>query len=338
MKSTILAPGLLALPLLLAAPGALAQTETLTEPLPDPLATLSLSIENDSLVGADQYYTSGVQIAWRSASANLPGPLEWLNRQLAPFMGPGQLRWGLAAGQNIFTPADTLRRDPDPRDRPYAGYLYGAASLARDSGSSLTGFELQLGVVGPAALGEQAQNNLHRLINTDTYNGWDHQLKDEPVIAAIGQRLWRVPLTDVAGLQLEALPSVTLGLGTVQTYAGAGGVLRIGQGLEADYGPPRIRPALAGANFFQPRSDAFGWYIFAGAEGRAVARDIFLDGNTWRDSRSVDRIPWVGDFQAGFAVIWRGVRLSYTQVWRSKEFEGQPQAAQFGSVSVSFRF
>jgi hypothetical protein len=181
------------------------------------------------------------------------------------------------------------------------------------------------------------QNNVHRLINTQTYAGWPAQLKDEPVFATIGQRLWRVPLGEAGGIGFEALPSATIGLGTVQTYAGAGAVVRMGQGLGADYGPPRIRPALAGSNFFQP-SEEFGWYLFAGAEGRAVARDVFLDGNTWRDSRSVDRIPLVADVQAGLAVTWRGMRLAYTQIWRSREFKGQPEAAQFGSVSLSFRF
>lgn len=66
-------------------------------------------------------------------------------------------------------------------------------------------------------------------------------------------------------------------------------MLRLGQRLPLDYGPPRIQPSLPGSGFFVPPQDRFGWYLFAGVEGRAVARNIFLDGNTFRDSRSVDK-------------------------------------------------
>jgi lipid A 3-O-deacylase len=303
--------------------------------------TLSLQLENDILGGSDRYYTNGLQLAWRSAAAGLPGPVAWLDRRLDRLLGPGATRWGLALGHSIFTPADTSRRDPDPRDRPYAGYLYGSLALSRSTSQSLSVFELQLGLVGPSALGKEVQNNFHRLLNTETYDGWDQQLRDEPVLAAIGTRSWRVPLGGIAGgLDAELLPAATLSLGTAQTYLGGGAALRIGQGLEADFGPPRIRPALGGSGFFEPaREDGFGWYAFAGAEGRAVARDIFLDGNTWQGSRSVDKRPLVADLQAGLALRWGRFRLAYTHVWRSEEFYGQRGGAQqFSSLSLSMRF
>ncbi|PHK96621.1 hypothetical protein CR162_01485 [Pseudoroseomonas rhizosphaerae] len=306
-------------------------------PPPDPKGTLSFSLENDMFGGSDRYYTNGFQLAWRSPSADLPAPLGWLNDRLDWLMGPGALRWGLAFGQSLYTPRNTDTVLPDPRDRPYAGYLYGAASLSRVSGRTANLFELQLGVVGPSALGEFVQNNYHDIINIDQTNGWKSQLKDEPAITALYERKWRLPLGQLNGFGLEAIPSATVSLGNVQTYAAVGGLLRLGEGLEADLGPPRIRPALAGSTAFQPRQD-FGWYVFAGLDGRAIARDIFLDGNTWRDSRSVDKRILVGDAQAGVAVLWRGMRFAYTQVWRSEEFYGQEGVQSFGSLSVSFRF
>jgi lipid A 3-O-deacylase len=69
-----------------------------------------------------------------------------------------------------------------------------------------------------------------------------------------------------------------------------------------------------------------------------VARDIFLDGNTWRDSRSVDREPLVGDASLGAVLVLPWVRLTYTHTFRSKEYEGQRDRAQLGAVSLSFRF
>src|SRR5690606_26093169 len=127
-------------------------------------------------------------------------------------------------------------------------------------------------------------------------------------------------------------------LGNIYTYGAGGFTLRFGEDLPDDYGPPRIRPALPGSDYFRP-IDWFGWYFFAGAEGRIMARNIFLDGNTFKDSHSVDKRPFVLDLQAGLAINLGGrVRLAYTHLWRSKEFKGQDAAHQFGTLSLSVRF
>jgi len=312
---------------------------TPTPPPADLRGSLSLSVENDVLNGTDRYYTNGLQLSWYSPSADLPQPLAWLDRQMDSILGPGQLRWGAALGHSIFTPQDTERRNPDPNDRPYAGLLYGTVSLARDNGTSFTLFELQAGLIGPSALGRQVQNNFHDLISDNRSNGWRYQLRDEFVFGAVLSRTWRVPLLQFAGLEVEALPSATASLGTLQTLGSVGGMIRIGQGLDADFGPARIRPALSGSAFFQPRTRDFGWYAFAGVEGRAIARDILLDGNTYRQSRSVDHRPFVGDAMYGLAVMYAGVRLSYTQVLRTEEFYGQRGGVQrFASLNTTFRF
>jgi len=115
-----------------------------------------------------------------------------------------------------------------------------------------------------------------------------------------------------------------------------GATLRIGRDLPSDYGPPSIRPSLPGSGFFRPTGD-FGWYLFLGTEGRYVAHSIFLDGNTFRSSHSVDREPFVGDIQAGLVLTWGDFRLSFTNILRSDEFKGQSSPTEFGSISLSFR-
>jgi lipid A 3-O-deacylase len=307
-------------------------------PPPDPYGTFSFSIENDLFGGGtDRYYTNGFLFSWRSPSENLPRPLAALNERLDWIMGPGALRWGLSFGQSMYTPEDTERSNPDPNDRPYAGYLYGAVSLYRITARTSRMLELQVGVVGPSALGKFVQNTVHDFRGFERANGWDYELKDEPAVTGRYESKWRVPLGNFWGMETEVIPDFSFSVGNVQTYLGVGGMLRIGEGLQADFGPPRIRPALGGSGWVQPQED-FGWYLFAGIDGRGVLNDIFLDGNTWQDSRSVDKRPLVGDLQVGAAIIWRGVRFAATQVWRSEEFYGQNGTQKFGSLSVSFRF
>jgi hypothetical protein len=221
---------LAALPLLLIASAASGQPA-------DPRWSVTLSYENDTLGGSDRYYTSGLQLAARSPSADLPGPLRWLDDRLDWLLGPGEVRWGFGIGHQIYTPRDTLSRVPDPRDRPYAGYLYGAAVLQRQERNALSTFELQLGVVGPSALGEFVQNNIHDLIRDESVNGWGAQLKDEPALNAVFERIARTPALRLGPVEADLLPAATVSLGNVSTYAAAGATLRIGRGLDADFGP-----------------------------------------------------------------------------------------------------
>ena len=67
---------------------------------------------------------------------------------------------------------------------PYAGWLYASLNFQAISpdGQTLRTVELTLGMVGPASLGRQVQNNLHKLKNVPTAKGWDHQLHNEPAL------------------------------------------------------------------------------------------------------------------------------------------------------------
>jgi hypothetical protein len=112
--------------------------------------------------------------------------------------------------------------------------------------------------------------------------------------------------------------------------------MRYGKGLPNHYGPPRIQAGLPASGYFsQPAR--FGWYLFAGIEARAVVRNIFPDGNTFHDSRSVEKEPLIGDLQYGLVLEWPVVRLSYTHVWRTREFENQDTDDQFGALSISVK-
>ncbi|RJF88134.1 lipid A deacylase LpxR family protein [Oleomonas cavernae] len=306
----------------------------------DPNGTFSLQWENDIFAGTDRYYTNGLQLSWLSSSAP-PATLGAVADAASYFLGAdSQIRWGLSLGQTIYTPQDTDTRIPDPKDRPYAAFLFGAMSLVSYSEKELNTIELQVGVVGPSALGEEVQNNVHRVIKDDNAEGWDYQIKDEPGINLVFDRKWRAQSLLVTGwdLGVDVTPSVTVSLGNVSTYAGAGAMFRFGQNLSSDFGAPRIRPALAGSGFYDKR-DGFGWYLFAGVEGRAVAIDKFLDANNYPGyAPDIDKKILVGDLQAGASVFVGSTRLTYSYVLRTKEFEGQSGNSEFGSVSLSWNF
>ena len=86
-----------------------------------------------------------------------------------------------------------------------------------------------------------------------------------------------------------------------------------------------------------PKSD-FGLTFFLGVDGRAIARDIFLDGNTWHDSHNVDKKNFVADISFGMSVVYRTVKVTYTHVYRTEEFIGQDDGQVFGSLMVAVTF
>jgi hypothetical protein len=303
------------------------------------LGTLSIVLENDLFYNIDRHYTSGVRLVW-VPDRNTKTPAWALKTaSVVPwFPKKGLIRPGYALGQSMFTPSDITIADPPKGERPYAGWLYGTISLGVESGRQLDQLGITLGMVGPSSLAEESQKFVHKVIDADDPKGWDTQLHDEPGIVITYRRSWRaLAAKTFLKNDLDFSPHIGGALGNIFTYANTGITMRYGRRLPNDYGPPRIHPGLPGTADFSPVSD-FGWYLFAGIDGRVVLRNIFLDGNTFRDSRSVDKFPLVGDLQFGLVLDWPAIRLSYTHVLRSREFQSQNDADDFGAISLSAKF
>lgn len=312
---------------------------------PDPAWIVTGQFSNDIFGGSDAHFTHGTRLSALSPDDQVPDFLERTAKWLPLFPEDGKLRITYSLGQDIFTPERIEEYDLIEDDRPYAGWLYGGIGLISENGRQLDNLELDIGMVGPASLAEQTQTEYHKLIDVQVPEGWDNQLENEPGVVLYYERKWRniwnAELGDFAmlnNLGIDLTPHLGGALGNVYTYGAGGFTIRFGEDLPSDYGPPRIRPALPGSDYFRP-DDWFGWYLFAGFEGRVVLRNIFLDGNTFRDSHSVDKYPLVGDLQAGIAImLGERVRLAYTHLLRTREFREQDAPDQFGTFSVSVRF
>lgn len=307
---------------------------------------LSISIENDNFGGGtDRYYTSGVRATWFDAKTEVPKPIQEITEHIPTFDINEETGTFFTLGHNLYTPEDITIEELQENDRPWAAFLYGSVGLANvtyDEGSPLFVDELEftLGVVGPEALGKPTQRFVHQYITPEASDprGWRNQLKFEPGAMISWQR--RIPFAwsyDSEYFNARLEPSFNVTLGNIRTHAGIGGMLVIGSSQLQDT-PPRVRPAVPGTGVFLDSGHTVDWQLFAGASGRAVARDIFLDGNTFRDSHSVDKRYLVGDLSAGATLSYEDYRLAYTLNWRSKEFRGQKDDSIFGSLTLTKRF
>jgi len=307
------------------------------------LAYWSVQAENDLWGnGADRHYTHGTKFSLVPAGE---AP-QWLKQigAYVPFFRPGYDRGvEFSIGQNIYTPDDIEDPALIATDRPYAGWLYGSVTLlgileeTSDFRVS-NAFDLTIGVVGQSSLADAVQRRWHKIIATRTPEGWDHQLHDEAGVNLTYTRVWeRFVRLGHPWVELSAAPHMVGALGNIYTYLGTGLMLRLGHNLRSDIGPPAISPGFPGTAYFRS-NQAFSVYLFAGVEGRAVGRNIFLDGNTFEESHSVDRRILVGDFQAGAALRYRQVRVSFTNVFRSKEFDGQVEPSEYGAINLTVLF
>ena len=343
-----LAFSFLALALLPAAAHAQQQDASLQEKIGNKLKNadkknyLSFSYENDLIAGGgDKFYTSGVRATWFNVNTPVPVFMDEVAELVPTFDLNETTSTFFTLGQNMYTPEDIGISIPQDDDRPWAGFLYGSIGLATLTDNHIDEVEATLGIVGPEALGEQTQKAIHRHITSSpSPKGWENQLEFEPGIILSWQRRWpKAFMAKADDFLFRAEPNVNVSVGNIYTYAGTGLMFTFGpyKGRFQDT-PPRVRPSMAGSGYFERPPEDWNWYLFAGIDGRAVARNIFLDGNTFKDSPSVDKKTFVGDASAGVALTLNDYRLSYTYNIRSEEFEGRPNDSSFGSITLTARF
>ena len=305
-------------------------------------STLFLRIDNDAITGTDRDYTSGVQVGSTSATvesfddAEFAPSLRWANNLLRWLQPKGfdenNVTWTI--GQRMYTPDDWSLERPDPRDRPYAGLLFAGLTYNGRDRYSMRSTSFDVGIVGPSALAEQAQRLVHRAIRANEFLGWEHQLNDEPVFRILHERFRRWDIQPARRFG-DFTAHYGGSIGNLSTFANAGAELRFGKNLPDNFGTAttlsyRQNTAPTGWGGSPSRPSVHG---FVAVDARAVLHDVTLDGNTWRDSASVDREPFAAELALGVALDWRGWQATLGATYRTKEYETQNREATFGTLT-----
>ncbi len=320
---------------------------------PEPLQkkTFSVYIENDIFAGDDSQYTNGLKLTWsRFGLDHLPQDA-WTHRWLYPLA-----RWlgikdspdtkkalTFSIGQNIYTPEDIEQKDVIEDDRPYAGITYTEFGFHQRIDNKMDTLEFYAGIVGPHSYAEQVQSAVHSALNTTDPKGWDNQLNDEPVIGIIYEFKKKFAEKNIGrGLGYDLVFNTGGGLGNAITYYNLGLLWRFGWNLPDDFGTYPIRPATCfnaalNEKTTNKKGRLFkGIHYFLSINGRAVIRDIFLDGNTFSSSHSVDKKPLVADIMTGFGLIIGNIKASMAYVYQTRSFTEQKDPQVYGSVNITY--
>ena len=310
-------------------------------------STFTLIEENDSLSlsdPGDDHYTQGFRASWVFPKEQAP-TLTRRAARAARVANATTEAIGVFVGQEMYTPENIRARRLVRNDRPYAGWLYGGMAVAnveRDEqgpvGDNLDSYEIQVGVIGPESYASTFQKQAHEITGSDRPRGWRNQLGDEVGLVLSYEhrrRLFHVGAEE--GLALDGIGGLGASLGNVFTHGQGSLTVRLGMDLPRDFGVNTIHRSVAEVGPPGDELEGFGWYLFASPEGRGVLRNSFLDGNTFRDSHSVEREDAVAEGAAGLVLRWDNWRLTFSQNIRTPEFEEQRHTQRFGSVSLQYQ-
>ncbi|MFL0805051.1 MAG: lipid A deacylase LpxR family protein [Agarilytica sp.] len=303
---------------------------------------VSVTLDNDLFVGNDNGYTNGLYVSFFDvgdiSSKDLPTHDFWV-APLMWSMPSGDIKGAVNAymfGQTMSTPSDINIVVPDENELPYSALLALTNTYVAVTPDHADRVSTTIGVVGPAALGEEAQKFVHEIISADEPQGWDTQLENELVFQLSRGRTWRTWASNSG--RFDFLTNTDLSLGTIQSSISTGMTIRYGRGLISSYATTLFNSSRT----TNPSAVNGGWYIYGGIQAGYVFNQIFTDGNTFRDSRSIDYDHEYIGLTAGFAYSWQDFSLTFaindSNIIQSGDTEKTLEnLTQYGTITVAWR-
>lgn len=299
---------------------------------------ISATFDNDVFIGKDNGYTSGIyfslyNISSRSNPSFLINPLLWSIPN-----GPIYKSINVSSiGQTLTTAEDINQEIPSETSIPYSGLLKYTSAYIEVGPYYADWVSASLGIVGPAAKGRQTQNGFHRKIGVKEAQGWNTQLKNEVVFGFSRGRTWRVFATGSNTLDLLVCGQVSFG--TIGSALNTSVMLRVGQNLNDSFATVLFANSRASNPIVVNRS----WFVYAGLSSNYVFNQIFTDGNTFHDSRSIDYDHNYNTFTTGltYSVGLRGaLTFAYNSSFEENDTEGSRQTQKlnhYGTLTFAWR-
>jgi len=302
---------------------------------------VSSTLDNDLFVGNDNGYTNGIYVSFIEtglAAKRIPSHDFWV-APLMWSMPDHDIIMALNAytiGQTMNTSSDITVAVPDKNELPYSALLALTNNYVVVTPHYADQVSTSVGIVGPAALGEDAQKFVHKLIEADEPKGWDTQLKNELVFQFSRGRTWRTWVS--AADDADILTSANLSLGTLQSLVNTGVTLRYGRDLHNSYATGLLSSSRT-ANLSAVEG---GWFVYAGLNAGYIFNQIFTNGNTFRDSRSIDYSHEFIGATAGIAYSWEGYSITFgvnnaNLLQSGSNQEALSELTEYGTLTFSMR-
>ncbi len=279
--------------------------------------------DNDYFTKSDEYYTQGVAFEYVHPRINkfFPARLLW-----KPYKADPQT--GIALNLFAFSPTSTRSNDILYGDRPFdANISLRVFSIQNDSAHQRqVSAAFTIGVMGPAALGNEIHTAIHRWLKNPLPYGWQHQVQNDVIInyqLNYEKNLFR------AGSNFSLNTTGEARLGTLNTKVSGGFNVMAG----------RFNKRFSSVNHHPVKTE---YYFYAQSRLNLIGYDATLQGGLFNQkspytiaAADVSRVTFQAD--AGVIVNFKSLFLSYTQSFLTKEFT-TGNYHRWGGISAGFAF
>ena len=266
-----------------------------------------LHYENDYFSTSDLYYTQGINLEYVH-----PAIGKFFTSKLLVGSSSQEVKYGMSLEQEGYTPTSISHPEILKGDRPFAAALFFKTfSVVNNSDTKeRISSALSVGVIGPAAGGEQIQEALHRLINYTLPEGWDNQIANDVIL----------------NYELE----YQRGILSVPSYFS---VIGRGGARAGTYSTKTFVSTIMMAGYFDDlfnnfmsQDKKFQVYVYAEPMLNLVGHDATLQGGLFNrsspytiSSGDINRVVFQGN--AGIIFRINSVQLEYFQTYISQEFK-----------------
>jgi hypothetical protein len=276
---------------------------------------VSLYYDNDFFSATDRYYTQGIRLSFIHPIVS-HSPFSYL---LIRLNKNAKNYYGFHVQQDVFTPV-SIRYNGGAiyyGERPFTALFFVSHSLSSINTSKklLLRSQLDLGILGPYAKGEEEQKGIHKAINNIEPLGWENQLATDIII---NYRL-RIEKGFISTKNFECIAFSHMSLGTLYTNLGVGLHGRLG------VFSPYFNNLGLEKNAAE-RKNKFKIYLIGSAGAKIVAYNATLQGGLFNTSSvytlpdsDIDRV--VAELMGGLVIAYKRVSLEYSKFYITPEFK-----------------
>ena len=281
-----------------------------------------INYDNDIFFATDKNYTQGISFELMLPSIRM-NPLNYL------FYKPelSIIRYGLIIEHNSFTPNRYNIQEIQFGDRPFASTLtFKSFMIATDTlkASRITS-SLNLGIIGPAAFGDEVQTAIHEVTGSLIPMGWKNQIKNDVVFNyEIGYEKQLLKYRDLFSLQTN----VNGELGTLLTNASVGINTALGI-INAPFSSTTARNSFALYIYAQPLINIIGY-------DATLQGGLFNRNNPYTiSSEKIER--FTGQLSFGIVLKFKSFYIEYSSTILTKNIS-TGTASKWAGINLGVLF
>lgn len=285
----------------------------------------SLLSDNDLYTSTyrDRYYTNGLFLNYRVLAKKT-------TKKVIKKINSYQI------GHMMYTPTKATLPFASTHDRPFAGFFYfqyGQSRFFKNEDFLIT--DIQLGVIGSKAKGEDLQNFIHGIYNYPEASGWTHQIKNAIAINLNGTYIKRLSKLSTSFFDLNSQNQ--LKIGTIFTD--------ISSGIYSRIGLKKLQPLNNSAAFNSnlnngTNSNQSESFFFINPKLSYVFYDATIQGSFLNKNSPVtfEVKPIVFSFELGYKYYYNRFLYGYTFHFHTKKLKSSraSNSNSYGGIYIGY--